>query len=139
MTYYKIVKNNEVIDVNNKFFRFLKKRLIPISCTPNEAEIVQSSDGQKYYTAKWMKPVPAQLNVELVKVFIISEEEYNSLKEQLQLNEIVVIEPVQEEEKEVIATTEVIEQPKEIQKVVNIRELYEEIRQLKEELKLLKK
>ncbi len=84
-----------------------------------------------------MKPAPAQLNVELVKVFIISEEEYNSLKEQLQLNEIVVIEPVQEE---VITTTEIVEQPKEeIQKVVNIRELYEEIRQLKEELKSLKK
>lgn len=139
MTYYKIVKNNEVIDVNNKFFRFLKKRLIPISCTPNDAQVIQSSDGQKYYTAGWMKPVPTQLNVELVKVFIISEEEYNSLKEQLQINEVVITEPVQEEE-EVTTTTEIVEQPKEeIQKVVNIRELYEEIRQLKEELKSLKK
>ena len=85
-----------------------------------------------------MKPAPAQLNVELVKVFIISEEEYNSLKEQLQLNETIVVEPVQEEV--VVATNEVVEQPKEeIQKVINIRELYEEIRQLKEELKSLKK
>jgi hypothetical protein len=84
-----------------------------------------------------MKPAPAQLNVELVKVFIISEEEYNSLKEQLELSEVIVIEPVQEEE--VITTTEVLEQPREVEKVVNIRELYEEIRQLKEELKSLKK
>lgn len=137
MTYYKIVKNNEVIDVNNKFFRFLKKRLIPISCTPNDAQVIQSSDGQKYYTADWMKPAPAQLNVELVKVFIISEEEYNSLKEQLQLNEVVIVEPIQEEV--VASSVEILEEPKEIEKIVNIRELYEEIRQLKEELKSLKK
>ena len=137
MTFYKIIKDNKVIDANNKFFKFLKKRLIPISCDSNDAEVVVSSDGNKYYTADWMKPAPAQLNVELVKVFIISEEEYNSLKEQLELNEVIVIEPVQTEE---TTTTEVIEQPKEeIQKVVNIRELYEEIRQLKEELKSLKK
>ena len=137
MTFYKIIKDNKVIDVNNKFFRFLKKRLIPISCDSNDAEVVISSDGNKYYTADWMKPAPAQLNVELVKVFIISEEEYNSLKEQLELSEVIVIEPVQEEE--VITTTEVLEQPREVEKVVNIRELYEEIRQLKEELKSLKK
>ena len=138
MTFYKIIKDNKVIDVNNKFFKFLKKRLIPISCDSNDAEVVISSDGNKYYTADWMKPAPAQLNVELVKVFIISAEEYNSLKEQLQLNETIVVEPVKEEV--VVATNEVVEQPKEeIQKVINIRELYEEIRQLKEELKSLKK
>lgn len=137
MTFYKIIKDNKVIDVNNKFFKFLKKRLIPISCDSNDAEVVISSDGNKYYTADWMKPAPAQLNVELVKVFIISEEEYNSLKEQLQLNETVVVEPVQEE---IITAAEIVEQPKEeTQKVVNIRDLYEEIRQLKEELKSLKK
>lgn len=139
MTYYKIIKDDKIIDVNNRFFRFLKKHLIPISCEVEDAEVVQSSDGLKYYTASWTKPAPAQLNVELVKVFIISEEEYNSLKEQLQLNEVVIVEPVQEEEK-VTTTAETIEQPKEeTQKVVNIRDLYEEIRQLKEELKSLKK
>lgn len=137
MTFYKIIKDNKVIDVNNKFFKFLKKRLIPISCDSNDAEVVISSDGNKYYTADWMKPAPAQLNVELVKVFIISEEEYNSLKEQLQLNETIVVEPVQEE---IITAAGIVEQPKEeTQKVVNIRDLYEEIRQLKEELKSLKK
>jgi hypothetical protein len=51
MTFYKIIKDNKVIDVNNKFFRFLKKRLIPISCDSNDAEVVISSDGNKYYTA----------------------------------------------------------------------------------------
>lgn len=137
MTFYKIIKDNKVIDVNNKFFKFLKKRLIPISCDSNDAEVVISSDGNKYYTADWMKPAPAQLNVELVKIFIISEEEYNSLKEQLQLNETIVVEPVQEE---IITAAGIVEQPKkETQKVVNIRDLYEEIRQLKEELKSLKK
>lgn len=137
MTFYKIIKDNKVIDVNNNFFKFLKKRLIPISCDSNDAEVVISSDGNKYYTADWMKPAPAQLNVELVKIFIISEEEYNSLKEQLQLNETIVVEPVQEE---IITAAGIVEQPKEeTQKVVNIRDLYEEIRQLKEELKSLKK
>jgi hypothetical protein len=38
-----------------------------------------------------------------------------------------------------IEQEEVIQEPKRVEKVINIKDLYEEIRQLKEELKSLKK
>lgn len=134
MVYYKILKNNQVIDVNDKFFRYQRKHMNIVHCDENMAELIQSSDGNNFYMTEWTRPLPKGVHYDWVKAVIISEEEYNSLKEQLELKEAIVVEPVVEP-----ISNEVIEQPREIEKVVNIRDLYEEIRQLKEELKSLKK
>lgn len=138
MTYYKIVKNNLIIDVNSMFFRYQRKRMNLVPCDENKAELVQSSDGKTFYTTEWLKPLPEGVHHEFVDVIPISKEEYLKLREELQLNEAIPQPTIIEEE---IKSEPMIidEEPQKIQKVVNIRELYEEIRQLKEELKSLKK
>ena len=139
MTFYKIVKNEKIIDVNNQFFKFLRKHLNLISCSPNTAEVVSSSDGQKFYTAEWLKPLPEGVDIEMVKVFIISEEEYNSLKEQLAVSEVIGPAPIENEPvvEEISFTPVVEEKPKE--QTISIRDLYEEIQRLQAELKELRK
>lgn len=135
MSFYKIIKDGQVIDVNNKFFKVLRKHLTPIACEVKDAELIQSSSGE-FYKTSWTNKLPDKLQVEQVIAVLISEEEYNSLKEQLGLDKIVVVEkPITYN----IEQEEVIQEPKRVEKVINIKDLYEEIRQLKEELKSLKK
>lgn len=140
MTYYKIIKDDKIIDVNNQFFKFLKKHLIAVSCDPNVAEAIRSSDG-KFYTTNWLKPLPSEVQLETVKAVVILEEEYNLLKNRLSIEEVVISQPVEityeSEETEKPVLVEVQEQEK--QQVVSIRDLYEEIKRLKEELNSIKK
>lgn len=138
MTYYKIVRNNLIIDVNSMFFRYQRKRMNLVPCDENKAELVQSSDGKTFYTTEWLKPLPEGVHHEFVDVIPISKEDYLKLREELQLNEAIP-QPIIVEEEIKPESIVIDEKPQKIQKVVNIRELYEEIRQLKEELKLLKK
>jgi PHD/YefM family antitoxin component YafN of YafNO toxin-antitoxin module len=72
-----------------------------------------------------------------VEAVLINKEEYDRLKEQLEIKDFIVEEP------EVV--NEPIQEPAGVidevksEKVVSIHDLYEEIRQLKEELRSLKK
>lgn len=136
MVYYKILKNNQVIDVNYKFFRYQRKHMNLVHCEEGMGELIQSSDGKNFYMTEWTRPLPVGVHHEWIKAVIISEEEYNSLKEQLELNEVVV-EVAQEETP--VAASESVEQPVEVEQVVSIRDLYEEIKRLKEELNSIKK
>ena len=136
MFYYKMIKNNTVVDVNNIFFRYTKKHKNIIKCESTYAQLIQSSDGKNFYTTSWLCPTPEGVHPEYIEAVIISEEEYNSLKEQLSTQEAIIAAPLEVEES-VEITEELIEQP--IEKVVNIRELYEEIKQLRAELAALKK
>lgn len=51
MSFYKIIKDGQVIDVNNKFFKVLRKHLTPITCEVKDAELIQSSSGEFYKTS----------------------------------------------------------------------------------------
>ena len=138
MSYYKIIKNGEIIDVNNLYFRYQSKRMNLINCEQESAQLIQSSDEKSFYRTGWLKPLPKGIEHEWVEAILISKEEYDKLKEELKLYSVVV--PAEEEiisENKEESVTILDEKPQE--KIVNIRELYEEIRQLKEELKSLKK
>ena len=137
MFYYKIIKNNAVVDVNNTFFRYTKKHKNIVKCDSTYAQLIQSSDEKNFYTAGWLCPLPEGVGVEKVEAVIISEEEYNYLKEQLNIGEVIINEPEPQVESEQ-ASEAAVEIPSQEQ-VVSIRDLYEEIRQLKAELAALKK
>lgn len=137
MSYYKILKNNAVVDVNNTYFRYQRKRMNIIHCSAEDAELIQSSDRKNFYTTGWLKPLPQEVHAEWVEAVLINKEEYDKLKEQLEIKDFIIEEP------EVIdeptqQSTGVVDEVKS-EKIVSIRDLYEEIRQLKEELRSLKK
>lgn len=100
MTYYKILKNGMIVDVNHLFFRVQEKHKRIVACDSKYAELIGSSDGNEFYTAYGLRqPKYTPSGVEQVEMHFISEEEYNDLKAQLEdVKEIeppvVEIEPV---------------------------------------------
>lgn len=136
MTFYKIIQDNKVIDVNNKFFRYQKKYFNIISSSPENAQLIQSSDGKEFYSTGWLKPLPEGISKKVVDAYIISEEEYNELNQQLQVSE-EVFEVVQEDVALINDEPQIVEQP--VEQVMNIRELYEKLQLLEKELQSLRK
>lgn len=140
MTFYKIIQDNKIIDVNYKFFRYQKRHLNIIACSPEEAQLIQSSDNKEFYSTEWLKPLPNGVHChKIVQARIIAEDEYNELKKELEISE-VLLEPAQPiasmSENENI-DEQSIQAP--IEQVVNIRELYEKLQLLEKELQSLKK
>lgn len=135
MTYYKIIKDGVVIDANFKFFRYQRKHLNIIKCDGKCAELVQSSDQKTFYRAEWLRPLPEKArHHEIAEVVIIDEAEYNELKEQLQLGNIIVPQSIEDEP--VVDIEPVVEKPKR-ELILSIRELYERIQRLEEKVKKL--
>jgi hypothetical protein len=134
MTYYKIIKDGMVVDVNNKFFRYQKKYMNIIQCDPKYAELIQSSDGKTFYGTGWLRPLPQGVSHSFIDAVLISEEEYLQLKEQLAQVE-AIMEPVVEETP--IEREEVQEIPQET--LLTISALYNKIKSLEEEIKNLKR
>ena len=137
MSYYKILKNNAVVDVNSTYFRYQRKRMNIINCSAEDAELIQSSDRKNFYTTGWLKPLPQGVQAEWVEAVLINKEEYDRLKEQLEIKDFIVEEPEVVNEP-IQEPTGIIDEVKS-EKVVSIHDLYEEIRLLKEELNSLKK
>ena len=137
MSYYKILKNNAVVDVNNTYFRYQRKRMNIINCSAEDAELIQSSDRKNFYTTGWLKPLPQGVHAEWVEALLVNKEEYDRLKEQLKTKDFI-IEELEVVDEPIQQSSGVLDEVKP-EKVVSIRDLYEEIRLLKEELNSLKK
>ena len=127
MFYYKIIKNNTVVDINNAFFRYTKKHKNIIKCESTYAQLIQSSDGKNFYTTDWLCPIPEGVHPEYIEAVIITEEEYNSLKEQLKVEEAIPIveEPIETAETEVETVPE-----QELEKVMSASEMRQRILEL---------
>lgn len=126
--YYKIIKNGIIVDVNNDFYKLSKKNLIPIECTPAEAQLIRASySGEEFYRAPWTGPLPTGIRrfvYPMVDAVEISEEEFLKLSEALKENqEISEIEPEEE--------TPVIEEPEQTEtlppRVLSYGELAEKV------------
>lgn len=81
MSYYKVVKNDKVIDVLDKLvcLKYQKKHNRMILCKETEAQAFFSSDRKKIWHAEilYNLPVDGYEEVELIK---IDEYEYRQLK-----------------------------------------------------------
>lgn len=95
--FYKIIKNNQVVDVNDVFLKEQKKHHILLATEPKYAEYLISSDATTLYETSWTVEHSSDIyQAEYIEAEIISEEEYKNLREQLQLD--VIIEVVENEE-----------------------------------------
>lgn len=110
MMFYKIIKNNLVVDVNNSFFCVLEKHHNIVQCKPEDAQLIQSSNGQTFYTTEWLRPLPSRVEYETVRAVVISEEEYLKLKEELKVQEVKIIEEVVTPQQEEVQQEEVHEE-----------------------------
>ena len=79
--YYKVLKNDKVIDVLDRlvFVKYQKKHDIMIACEQSQAQAIVSSDGNNIWHVYGLYgiPVDGYDTVDLVK---IDEYEYNQLK-----------------------------------------------------------
>ena len=107
MKYYKIIKENTIIDVNNTFLCISKKHpSVLIPCDIRHTQYIQSSDCERLYTTNWTIPVSNDMyNAELVEAILIEEEEFLSLQEALQTKQEIVYE-IKQAEVEVVQSEE---------------------------------
>lgn len=85
--YYKIIQNNMIIDVGFVFLKWNTTYHRLFICDPKEVQFVQSSDELTLYHCQWMKTPPAEATGYVTAdVIIISKEEYDTLKEQLDID-----------------------------------------------------
>ena len=79
--YYKVLKNNKVIDVldNLIFVKYQKKHNIMLLCDQSEAQAIVSSDGSYIWHVDWLYKVPVD-GYDTVELVEIDEYEYNKLK-----------------------------------------------------------
>nr|DAF00157.1 MAG TPA: Class II histocompatibility antigen, alpha domain [Caudoviricetes sp.] len=79
--YYKVLKNDRVIDVldNLVFVKYQKKHNIMIGCLEHEAQAIVSSDGEHIWHVDGMYRVPID-SCDTVQLEEIDEYEYRQLK-----------------------------------------------------------
>lgn len=117
--FYKIIKNNKVIDVNYKLFAWdNKKKIMLMTNSLDNAQYIQSSNRSCFYLTRQLNGAPSEApRLEVVDIEFIDAEEYSSLKEVLDSGEIIDIPTRDENIKQ--TTFEVQEE----RKVVTIKDL----------------
>lgn len=79
--YYKVIKNDKVIDVLDhlSFVKYQEKHRIMVSCKQNEAQGIISSDGEYIWHVFGLYNIPVD-GYDTVQIEEIDEYEYNQLK-----------------------------------------------------------
>lgn len=79
--YYKVLKDNKVIDVLDHlvFCKYQKKHGIMLLCDKSEAQAIVSSDGSYIWHVKWLYKIPVD-GYDTVELVEIDEYEYKQLK-----------------------------------------------------------
>ena len=81
--YYKVLKNNKVIDVLDQliYLRYQPKHKIMVLCDENEAQAILSSDKNTIWHEKSLYNIPvSEHNYETVEVVPIDKFDYEQLK-----------------------------------------------------------
>lgn len=132
--YYKIIKNNEIIDINNQCFKYQPKHQKIISCQDKYAQLIKFSNGNEFYTAEWLNPLPEGVYYQTIQAKEITKEEYNSLKEQLKVEETIPIieEPIETAETEVETVSE--QEPEKVMSASEMRQRILELEKIVQQL-----
>jgi hypothetical protein len=79
--YYKVLKNNKVIDVLDHltFVKYQKKHNIMIACDKSQAQAIVSSNGEYIWHVKGLYGLPVD-GYDTVELMRIDEYEYKQLK-----------------------------------------------------------
>ena len=82
--YYKVMKNNKVIDVLDKliYLKWQPKHKIMVLCSIDEAQAILSSGKNDFYHERELYKIPSDSNVKYgtVDILPIDEFEYKQLK-----------------------------------------------------------
>lgn len=81
--YYKILKNNKVIDVldNLTYLKWQPKHKTMVLCDENEAQVILGSDKNTIWHEKTLYNVPVEAGVyDVVEAIEINEYEYKQLR-----------------------------------------------------------
>ena len=78
--YYKVLKNNRVIDVLDRllFVKYQQKHNIMIACDKSEAQAIISSDGEYFWHIPGLYAIPVD-GYDTVELIEIDEYEYKQL------------------------------------------------------------
>lgn len=99
MSYYKVIRDGTVIDANEIFLRWQTKNKIMLACEMEDAQFIQSHDGDNIWRVPWLNPAPEEAgSYETVEAALIERQEYLDLRAVLDDGETVPEpEPVQPE------------------------------------------
>lgn len=116
MRYFKLIKNNTIFGVidDNNFRKFQKKYGLVLYSDIESAEFIDFQEH--FYYAPWINPYPSELkewNIETIQIEQIQQEEYNILKETLQIQQQIINEQSVEENFEPIIEEPTIQEPEE--------------------------
>lgn len=81
--YYKVIKNNKVIDVLDglKYFKWQSKHEIMLLTDVSDAQAILSSDEKTFWHTETLYKLPEDApKLETVEIFKIDESEYKQLK-----------------------------------------------------------
>ena len=94
--YFKIIKNNTIIDVGDTFLFWLKKVNGLLVCQSNQAFYLSTARGEIYETAWLRTPPMGAPRFTSIEAVIIEKEEYEELKEKLLSTESIPVPNIQE-------------------------------------------
>lgn len=80
--FYKVIKDNRVIDVLDKliYLKYQPKHKIMVLCTEDEAQAILSSDNETIWHEKTLYNIPVKGLYDTVEIFPIDQFEYKQLK-----------------------------------------------------------
>lgn len=139
MTFYKIIRDGEVVDAAFTFLQWNERHSCMMACEPRDAQFVQSYDGESIYRVAWLNPVSGELaeRYETVETAMIDRQEYEDLRAVLDDGETVPLPPETEEppDKPPEEPPEEPEEPGE--RPMTVQEMRDKIREQEEMLQIL--
>lgn len=128
--YYKIIKNNSIIDIGSIFLYWRKKSRTLLGCKPEVANYLRT-DSNNTYETEWLRSIPdGAPRYEKVSAEIITKEEYDRLKNILQKEEAISIpqpEPFIEEEIPVMQPAKTLDYASATTLLISLTEQYNEL------------
>ena len=134
MMFYKVIKNEEVIDASAMPIKWDEKHKCLMMCDADDIEFAQSYHTETLYYDSWMKRCQAQVSYELATVISIDKTEYDEIIALLDNGENIHVEEAQSAEPQ-LEQEEQVEQPMSINEMrQKITEQQAQIVQLQEQI-----
>ena len=89
--YFKVIQDNNVVDIGRAFLKYNEKKKRMYVCNANECQFIQSADETKLYHDDWMRTAPEVPYIQ-AQVVGISETEYMDIEALLNDGEEVIVE-----------------------------------------------
>lgn len=131
MNYFKMIRDNKIIDVGTTFIRLDKNHNILFVSDPDHAQFIESYDCKKIYHDTWLKSIRnTNINCEFANIVEIDKDEYDELVALLDDKETINVEDNNNEEIQIVEDT--VEKDEQMEKPMSISEMRDRIKELTE-------